>query len=108
MMKHGSCRDRTSDVVAPGVIRAETRSTSPIMSAHSRNPPKLIERDLDNGQRSPGFLPLSNPHYRAFGATGRPDSEIGLNPSTHQERGMRKLIYAGAITLAIFGSISFA
>src|ERR1700722_362159 len=93
---------------AAGVTSAETGSTSSIISAHSQNPPKLIERDLDNGQRSPGFLPLSHTHYHAFGATGRPDSKIGLNPSTHQERGMRKLIYAGAITLAIFGSISFA
>jgi hypothetical protein len=78
------------------------------MSAHSRNPPKLIEHDLDNGQRSPGFLPLSNRHHQAFGATGRADSDIGLNPSAHQERGMSKLIYAGATTLAIFGSIGFA
>src|ERR1700687_4736922 len=82
--------------------------TSPIMSAHSQNPPKLIERDLDSGKRSAGSLPLSNPHHHAFGATGRADSEIGLNPSAHQERGMSKLIYAGAITLAIFGSIGFA
>src|ERR1700694_1021500 len=29
---------------AAGVTRAETGSTSPIMSAHSRNPPKLIEQ----------------------------------------------------------------
>ena len=93
---------------AAGVTSAETGSTSPIMSAHSRNPPKLIEHDLDNGQRSPGFLPLSNPHHHAFGTTGRADSEIGLNPSAHQERGMSKLIYAGVITLAIFGSIGFA
>jgi hypothetical protein len=40
--------------------------------------PKLIERDLDNGQRFPGLLlQLSNPHHHAFG--GRADSEIGLN-----------------------------
>src|SRR6202035_3058291 len=79
---------------AAGVTSAETGLTSPIMSAHSRNPPKLIGQDLDNGQRSPGFLPLSNPYHHAVGATCRGDSEIGLNPSTHQERGMRKLIYA--------------
>jgi hypothetical protein len=41
-----------------------------------------------------------HPHHHAFGATGRADSEIGLNP--HQETG------SGAITLAIFGSIGFA
>jgi hypothetical protein len=68
----------------------------------------LIERDLDNGQRSRGFLPLSNPHHHAFATTGRADSEIGLTPSAHQERGMSKLIYASAITLATFGSIGFA
>src|ERR1700722_10298141 len=51
---------------AAGVTRAKTGSTSPIMSAHSRTPPKLIEHDLDNGQRSPGFLPLSNPHHQAL------------------------------------------
>jgi hypothetical protein len=54
-----------------------TRATSPTVSAHSRNPSKLIERDLDNGQRSSRFLPLSNSHHHVFG--GRADSEIGLN-----------------------------
>lgn len=46
-----------------GVTGEATGSTSPIMSAHSQPPPKLIEPDLDNGQRSPGFLPLSNLHH---------------------------------------------
>jgi hypothetical protein len=62
---------------APGVTTAGDQSD---VAHHVRTfaePTKLIERDLDNGQRSSGFLPLSNSHYHVFG--GRTDSEIGLN-----------------------------
>src|ERR1700732_1750971 len=93
---------RDSDRILTGTVKPSVRRASP------GRPPKLIERDLDNGQRSPGFLPLTNPHHHAFGATGRADSEIGLNLSAHQEAIMRQFIRAGAITLAIFSSVGLA
>src|SRR4030088_2221624 len=77
-------------------------------AARPRNPRSNFSRDLDGGQRFPGSLPLSNPHNHAVGATRRPDNAIPLNPSVRQETVMSKLIRAGAITLAIFGSAGFA
>src|SRR3984885_2782556 len=73
--------------------------------ARSQNPPEPISCDIDGGQRSPSFLPLSNPHNPAVGTTCRPNNAIGL---IRQETVMSKLIHAGAITVAIFSSVGFA
>src|SRR6202030_3939909 len=66
--------------------------------------PKLISCDIDGGQRSAGFLPLLSPHNHAVGATCAPATRVVQIP----QHVMRQLIRAGAIPLAIFGSVGFA
>lgn len=68
----------------------------------------LIDYFLTAVNAPRGFLALSNPHGHAVGATCRPDNVTGLNPAAHQEEIMNQLVRAGAITVAIFGSVSFA
>jgi hypothetical protein len=64
--------------------------------------------DLDDDQRSiDGFIIVSDLRGHTVGAKFRPTPPALLDPST-QETIMSRLLGAGAVTLAIFSSISFA
>jgi hypothetical protein len=81
---------------------------SHVLPHHRGTRPSQFRAILMPINGSPGFFLLSNSHSHEVRARYRIDTVTGLNPSGHQETAMNQFIRAGAIMVAIFGSVGFA